>query len=233
MRDWLYVEDHCAAMETVMLKGVAGETYCVGGDNERKNLDLVDLLCDLVDAAPGPPRGHQPEALQTFVKDRAGHDRRYAIDATEIQHELGWRPGVSFPEDSRARWVGIFGHPFQRISGVKAWIRTQEGPDEGRHPCGGHGTRISEETQARAQTHDRDRRQTDPLAHHEDLLQPRVSMNSSSACGYKGYVIKEYFSNYFLHMSDVTFDLRDQAMEVTTARPSPGRSPWWTPVSTP
>ena len=95
IRDWLYVEDHCAALETVMLKGVAGETYCVGGDNEQTNLALVDLLCDLVDRHLRRPEGTSRK-LKTFVQDRAGHDRRYAIDATKIQRELGWRVGTSF-----------------------------------------------------------------------------------------------------------------------------------------
>jgi len=97
IRDWLYVEDHCAALETVMQKGVSGETYCVGGDNEQTNLALVDLLCDLVDQHFGRPVGTSRK-LKTFVQDRAGHDRRYAIDATKIQRELGWEPSLEFSE---------------------------------------------------------------------------------------------------------------------------------------
>lgn len=112
IRDWLYVEDHCAALETVMLKGRAGETYCVGGDNERTNLELVDLLCDLVDEHLGRPQGTS-RGLKTFVQDRAGHDRRYAIDATKIQQELGWRPGHGFPEGLRAT-VGWYLDPKAR-----------------------------------------------------------------------------------------------------------------------
>ena len=95
VRDWLYVEDHCAALETVMLTGISGETYCVGGDNEQTNLDLVDLLCDCVDQRFGRPLGTSRK-LKTFVRDRAGHDRRYAIDATRIQRELGWKPEATF-----------------------------------------------------------------------------------------------------------------------------------------
>ncbi|GLH70648.1 dTDP-glucose 4,6-dehydratase [Geothrix rubra] len=105
VRDWLYVEDHCAALELVMEKGVAGETYCVGGDNEWKNLDLLHLLCDTVDTHLGRPEGTSRKLL-TFVKDRAGHDRRYAIDATRIQAMLGWKPDITFPEglQNTVRW---------------------------------------------------------------------------------------------------------------------------------
>jgi dTDP-glucose 4,6-dehydratase len=95
IRDWLYVEDHCAALETVMLKGVSGETYCVGGDNEQTNLALVDLLCDLVDQHLGRTQGTSRK-LKTFVQDRAGHDRRYAINSAKIQCELGWQAETSF-----------------------------------------------------------------------------------------------------------------------------------------
>jgi len=106
IRDWLYVGDHCAALEAAMLKGRAGETYCVGGDNERTNLDLVDLLCDLVDDHLGRSRGTS-RRLKTFVQDRAGHDRRYAIDASKIRQELGWAAGVTF-EDGLRRTVAWY-----------------------------------------------------------------------------------------------------------------------------
>lgn len=97
VRDWLYVEDHCAALELVMEKGAAGETYCVGGDNEWKNLDLIHLLCDTVDRHLGRPEGTSRQLI-TFVQDRAGHDRRYAIDASKIRTELGWHALVGFQE---------------------------------------------------------------------------------------------------------------------------------------
>jgi dTDP-glucose 4,6-dehydratase len=96
VRDWLYVEDHCSAIRTVLERGRPGETYNVGGDAERQNIDVVKTICRLLDAKR-PRANQQPhESLVTFVKDRPGHDRRYAIDASKLQHELGWRPSVSF-----------------------------------------------------------------------------------------------------------------------------------------
>ena len=92
IRDWLYVEDHCRALDVVINKGKPGETYNVGGNNEVKNIDLVEKLCALMDElAPNLPVSPSKELI-TFVKDRAGHDRRYAIDASKIKDELGWTP---------------------------------------------------------------------------------------------------------------------------------------------
>jgi len=94
VRDWLHVEDHCAGLLLVLQKGRPGEKYNVGGGNERTNLEIVDLICDTVDALrPGPT---SRRALKTFVPDRPGHDRRYAIDAAKIRRELGWVPKHTF-----------------------------------------------------------------------------------------------------------------------------------------
>lgn len=92
IRDWLYVGDHCNALDVVLDRGKPGETYNIGGNNEVKNIDLVHLICDLMDElAPDLPV-RPAKKLITFVKDRPGHDRRYAIDATKIRTELGWTP---------------------------------------------------------------------------------------------------------------------------------------------
>jgi dTDP-glucose 4,6-dehydratase len=96
-RDWLWVKDHAAAIDTVFHRGELGETYNIGGFNEWKNIDLVHLLCDLCDQKLGRPAGTARGTI-TFVKDRPGHDRRYAIDATKIERELGWSPSLQFEE---------------------------------------------------------------------------------------------------------------------------------------
>lgn len=101
VRDWLYVIDHCRALDAVIHRGKPGETYNVGGNNEVKNLDLVKMLCQLMDELAEDLPARPCEQLITFVKDRAGHDRRYAIDATKIKTELGWTPSVTVEEGLR------------------------------------------------------------------------------------------------------------------------------------
>lgn len=96
-RDWLFVKDHAAAIDLVYHKGVTHSTYNIGGFNEWKNIDLVKLLCDLMDKKLGNEPGTSQQLI-TYIKDRPGHDRRYAIDATKINKELGWHPSVTFEE---------------------------------------------------------------------------------------------------------------------------------------
>ena len=96
IRDWLYVGDHCSAIRRVLDAGCAGGTYNVGGNAERENLVVVKTICALLDARRPLAGGRSRESLITFVKDRPGHDRRYAIDASKLQSELGWRPMQTF-----------------------------------------------------------------------------------------------------------------------------------------
>jgi len=104
VRDWLHVEDHCAGILLALAKGRAGEKYNIGGGNERTNLEIVDRICDILDELR--PRTDTYRALKTFVPDRPGHDRRYAIDAAKIRRELGWAPHHTFESGLRetVRW---------------------------------------------------------------------------------------------------------------------------------
>jgi dTDP-glucose 4,6-dehydratase len=105
VRDWLYVRDHADALWTVLGRGKLGETYNIGGHNEWANLRIVEMICDTIDEFI-PALGGGSRKLISFVKDRAGHDRRYAIDATKIQRELGWAPAHQFEQGIREtiRW---------------------------------------------------------------------------------------------------------------------------------
>ena len=101
MRAWLYVEDHCDAIRTVLANGQVGETYNIGGCNEKKNIEIVDTICELLDGLrPGDPVIPHRK-LVSFVKDRPGHDRRYAMDARKIERELNWRPLETFESGIR------------------------------------------------------------------------------------------------------------------------------------
>jgi len=96
VRDWLFVSDHCEAIRMVLAKGRVGETYNVGGDSERRNLEVVETICRLLDARRPREDGRPRSSQITFVADRPGHDRRYAIDASKLKEELGWRPQHTF-----------------------------------------------------------------------------------------------------------------------------------------
>ncbi len=126
VRDWLYVEDHAAALTLVLEAGRIGETYNIGGRNERTNLDVVRTICDLLDhKAPSAKGSHH--RLISFVRDRPGHDRRYAIDASKLEAELGWRATETFETglartvawylENRTWWQAILerGYKVQRI----------------------------------------------------------------------------------------------------------------------
>ncbi|HXI69385.1 MAG TPA: dTDP-glucose 4,6-dehydratase [Verrucomicrobiae bacterium] len=115
VRDWLYVRDHAEALWTVLGQGRLGETYNIGGHNEWANLRIVELICDTVDEFM-PALGGGSRKLISFVKDRAGHDRRYAIDATKIQRELGWTPAHKFEQGIRETIRWYLDH--------QAWIKT-------------------------------------------------------------------------------------------------------------
>jgi dTDP-glucose 4,6-dehydratase len=128
VRDWLYVEDHCEAIATVLQRGQVGQTYNIGGWNEKRNLDIVKTICDIVDELAGV--GHAPrQNLITFVKDRPGHDRRYAMDATKIERELSWRPKETFETGIR-KTVKWYLENQEWVQGVisgsyRKWIETQ------------------------------------------------------------------------------------------------------------
>jgi dTDP-glucose 4,6-dehydratase len=118
VRDWLYVVDHCAAILAVLENGRVGETYNVGGNSEKPNIEVVESICDLLDVRVGLLASGLPRrALIRFVKDRPGHDRRYAIDATKLREELGWRPTVDFSEGIRRTIDWYLDHP-EWVAGV-------------------------------------------------------------------------------------------------------------------
>jgi dTDP-glucose 4,6-dehydratase len=94
IRDWLHVEDHCRGILAVLNKGRVGDTYCIGGNSEKTNLQIIDTICSLLDSSY--PANAPHTQFKTFVEDRPGHDRRYAIDSSKIEDELGWRPQYSF-----------------------------------------------------------------------------------------------------------------------------------------
>jgi dTDP-glucose 4,6-dehydratase len=127
VRDWLFVEDHCTAIRSVLERGRIGETYNIGGNSERKNIDVVTTICDLVDEMSPNSEVGSRRRLITYVTDRPGHDRRYAIDASKIERELGWRPAEGFEGGLRktvawylknSAWIENV-----RTGAYKDWIR--------------------------------------------------------------------------------------------------------------
>ena len=96
VRDWLFVEDHCYAINEVLISGIPGETYNIGGNNEIKNIEIVNIVCSYLDKVRPRKNGNPYSDLITFVQDRPGHDFRYAIDSSKIQKDLGWQPRETF-----------------------------------------------------------------------------------------------------------------------------------------
>ena len=127
VRDWLFVDDHCSAIRTVLERGTPGETYNVGGNSERNNLDVVHTICDLVDElCPNPTIGPRRKLIK-FVADRPGHDRRYAIDARKIANELSWTPSIDFEHGLRNTVEWYLNHASWienvRSGAYRTWIK--------------------------------------------------------------------------------------------------------------
>ncbi len=131
VRDWLYVRDHCTAIWTVMKNGKRGETYNIGGNTEMENIKIVEMVCDILDELPVPKRDRPRRELITFVKDRPGHDRRYAINFTKLTQKLGWTPEESLESGVRKtiqwyldnrEWVDRV-----RSGEYQSWIKEQYG----------------------------------------------------------------------------------------------------------
>jgi dTDP-glucose 4,6-dehydratase len=131
IRDWLYVRDHCTAVWRIMTAGKRGETYAVGGNTEMENIRIVEMICDILDERIPPPGGLSRRDLITFVKDRPGHDRRYAIDAAKLTRDLGWHPEESFEAGIRKtiEWYLTHGEWVDRVrSGeYRSWIHDHYG----------------------------------------------------------------------------------------------------------
>ena len=131
VRDWLYVTDHCEAILSIMAKGRRGETYNIGGHAEMENITIVEMICDLVDEFAPLSSGESRRRLITFVKDRPGHDRRYAIDFSKIHGELGWSPAESFASGlgKTVRWYidNLSWSERIRSGEYQSWIREQYG----------------------------------------------------------------------------------------------------------
>jgi len=131
IRDWLYVRDHCSAIRRVLEKGTLGETYNIGGWNEKPNIEIVQTICRLLDSLRPRTDGKAYAEQITYVTDRPGHDRRYAIDASRIERELGWRPAETFETGIRKTVEWYLGHA-DWVQSVQSgayldWVKTQYG----------------------------------------------------------------------------------------------------------
>ena len=130
VRDWLYVKDHCSAIREVLARGRVGETYNVGGWNEQPNIEIVRAVCALLDDLRPDPAGPRTRLI-THVADRPGHDRRYAIDASKIERELGWRPAETFATGLRKTvgWYLEHADWVERVQtgAYRAWLSTNYG----------------------------------------------------------------------------------------------------------
>ncbi len=129
VRDWLYVKDHCSAIRRVLEAGVPGETYNIGGWNEKPNIEIVQTVCALLDELRPRADGAPYSAQISYVKDRPGHDRRYAIDASKIERELGWRPAETFDSGIRKTVQGYLANPewvaHVQSGAYRDWVQTQ------------------------------------------------------------------------------------------------------------
>jgi dTDP-glucose 4,6-dehydratase len=131
VRDWLYVRDHCTGIWTIMRHGKRGETYNIGGNNEMENIRVVEMICDILDELHTGAENRSRRELITFVKDRPGHDRRYAIDSTKLRQELSWRPEESFESGLRKTIQWYLGHQawVDRVKSgeYQSWIKEHYG----------------------------------------------------------------------------------------------------------
>jgi len=129
VRDWLFVQDHCEAIRKVLARGKAGETYNVGGHSERRNIEIVEAICSILDGCCPNDLSVPHRNLITFVKDRPGHDRRYAIDARKIEREVGWQPRETFESGIRrtVQWYLQNEEWVKDVTsgGYRKWIATQ------------------------------------------------------------------------------------------------------------
>jgi dTDP-glucose 4,6-dehydratase len=129
VRDWLYVKDHCSAIREVLARGRLGEVYNVGGWNEKPNIDIVNTVCSLLDEMRPKADGQSYSTQITYVKDRPGHDRRYAIDASKLQRELGWKPAETFETGIQKTIAWYLRNPewvaHVQSGAYRQWLQTQ------------------------------------------------------------------------------------------------------------